>query len=446
MAARLSQTGMEDFLILEKATDVGGTWRDNPLSRLRVRRASRLYSLSFAPKVDWSRDYAPAGRSGTTCGNASIGSGCGHGSCSVQTSSTRPGPTAAGRSSPQTGASGRLMPSSWASGGLHVPSDLTCRASGSFAGEVLHTADWPPDGHLDGRRVAVVGTGASAVQLIPAIASRVSDLVVFQRTPSWILQRNDRIWSHARAQTYSRMPFIERVQQWRTYLRLESRVLGFGRLDRPGDSLSRKPWKRPERQVPDPATREALTPRYALGCKRVLSRTTTGRPLPARTCTWSPHRSSGWSPRAWSPRTVSTTTSTRSSSRPVSTCGAASTGCTSPGRAVEPCPASGKPTAAPTWASKWPGSELYLLLGPNTALGHNSVLIMIEAAVEHPARAASSRPPGPRRHPGRSGEVRALGPAADPAYRLGSGCQSWYLDERGRNVAIWPASTVRYSS
>ena len=447
MAARLSQTGIEDFLILEKATDVGGTWRDNRYPGCACDVPSRLYSLSFAPKVDWSRDYAPAGeiwdylrecidrfglRSRLVLGADVIDATWADGRWQVLAADGR-----------EWTADALVL----GVGGLHVPKRPDLPGLGSFAGEVLHTADWPADDHLDGRRVAVVGTGASAVQLIPAIAGRVSDLVVFQRTPSWILQRNDRIWSHARAQTYSRMPFIERVQRWRTYLRLESRVLGFGRLDRARRLVESQAVERLERQVPDPATREALTPRYALGCKRVLLSDDywpTFARLNVHLVTSPIERvePTGVVTEDGEHHDVDTIVfatgfDLRGSFDRMHITGQS-------GRTLSGEWEANRNTHLGIEVAGFP--ELYLLLGPNTALGHNSVLIMIEAAVEHILLALHR---ADRRGPHvvtRAAQVR-FGRWVRQRTRhtvWGSGCQSWYLDERGRNVAIWPASTVRY--
>lgn len=447
MAARLAQSGVEDFLILEKAADIGGTWRDNRYPGCACDVPSRLYSLSFAPKADWSRDYAPAGeiwdylrdcidrfglRSRLVL-QADVVEATWQDDCwRVVAADTR-----------EWTADALVL----GVGGLHVPRRPDLPGMGTFAGSVLHTADWPAEDRLDGLRVGVVGTGASAVQLIPAIAERVGHLVVFQRTPSWIVPRDDKPWSPVRQAAYQRLPWLERLQRLRTYLRLEARVLGFGRWDGARRMAEAQSRAHLAEAVPDPVTRAALTPSYALGCKRVLvsddywptfarsdvELVTAGidhvEPTGIVTADGRHHDldalvyATGFDLRGSFDRMKITGLS---------------------GRTLADAWARTRATHQGIEVAGFP--ELYLLLGPNTALGHNSVLIMIEAAVEHILQALM--------------RADRLGPSTVTAAAQarfgrwvrartrhtvwGSGCQSWYLDERGRNVAIWPGSTIRY--
>ena len=447
MAARLAQHGIEDFLILEKATDVGGTWRDNRYPGCACDVPSRLYSLSFAPKLDWSRDYAPAGeiwdylrdcvdRFGL---RSRIVLGADVTDATWDKNRWR---VVAADGREWTGAALVL-----GVGGLHVPQRPTLPGLGSFAGRVLHTADWPADDHLAGQRVGVVGTGASAVQLVPAIAPRVTELVVFQRTAAWVLPRDDRPWSHARTLTYARMPLVERIQRWRTYLRLESRVLGFGRAARARRIVEQQALARLAAAVPDPVTRSALTPGYALGCKRVLL-SDDYWPTFAR-----PHVRLVTAPieRVEPTRVVTADGGHVELDVLVFATGFDLTGSFDRirvtglrGRTLAQEWETARSTHLGIEVAGFP--ELYLLLGPNTALGHNSVLLMIEAAIEHILQALRRADREGPHVVTRAAQARFGRWVARRTRHTvwGSGCQSWYLDERGRNVAIWPASTVRY--
>ena len=447
MAAHLAQAGIDDFLILEKADDVGGTWRDNRYPGCACDVPSRLYSLSFAPKADWSRDYAPAAeiwdylrecvdrfglRSRVVFGAEVVEATWARGRWEVRAADGR------------EWTAGALV---LGVGGLHIPRRPDLPGLGSFAGRVLHTADWPADDHLTGSRVGVVGTGASAVQLVPSIAGRVGELSVFQRTPSWILPRDDRPWSRARQQSYARMPFLERLQRWRTYLRLETRVLGFGRLDRARQVVERQALERLAVAVPDPVTRAALTPDYALGCKRVLLSDDywpTFARQDVHLVTSPIQRVEPWGVvtvdgqrHELDALVFATGFDLRGSFDRIQLTGLR-------GRTLAQEWVSTRSTHLGIEVAGFP--ELYLLLGPNTALGHNSVLVMIEAAVEHILRALHRADRDGPHVVTRAAQAR-FGRWVRQRTRTtvwGSGCQSWYLDERGRNVAIWPASSVRY--
>lgn len=447
MAARLRRAGVQDFLVFEKADEVGGTWRDNRYPGCACDVPSRLYSLSFAPKTDWSREYAGwqeirdylhdcVGRFGLA---EKIVTGADVQSLTWEQDRWRVA-TADGR---EWTADAVVL----GVGGLHAPARPDLAGLASFTGPVLHTAAWPAEDRLDGLRVGVVGTGASAVQLVPAIADRVAHLVVFQRTASWVLPRHDQPWSPARQRLYSRIPLVERAARLRTYLKLEARVLGFGRLHAARRRVEQAAVARLARDVPDPVTRAALTPHYPLGCKRVLlsddywptftrpnvqlvtSGIDTIRPQGVRTIDGEEHEldvlvlATGFDLRGSYDRMTVTGLD---------------------GLTLRQAWAGLRGTQLGITVAGFP--ELYLLLGPNTALGHNSVLLQIESAVGYvlaALRIADDR--GPQVVTRKAQERFGRWVRRRTRHTVwGSGCQSWYLDERGRNVAIWPASTARY--
>ncbi|MBK8469410.1 MAG: NAD(P)/FAD-dependent oxidoreductase [Actinomycetales bacterium] len=447
MGARLRQEGIEDFLILEKAEDVGGTWRDNRYPGCACDVPSRLYSLSFAPKTDWSRDFAPAAEIWDYLRDC------------VDRFALRPHLVLGADVTSATweGDRWRVIVADgreWTAqglvlgvGGLHVPRRPDIAGLANFAGAVVHTADWPADDGLDGLRVGVVGTGASAVQLVPALADRVGELVVFQRTPSWILPRGDRAWSPGSRQGYRRIPAVARLMRWRTFAKLESRLLGFGRLERARRAVERQALARLAEAVPDPATRAALTPDYALGCKRVLLSDdywpTFARADVRLVCApitrVDPHAlvSLDGASHEVDALVLATGFDLQGSFLRIDIRGVG-------GRRLAEDWADGRSTHLGIEVAGFP--ELYLLLGPNTALGHNSVLLMIESAIEHIlAGLRRAQNAGPHTVTRDAQDRFGRWVAARTRHTVwGSGCQSWYLDERGRNIAIWPASTIRY--
>lgn len=448
MAVKLREAGIEDLVILERADDVGGTWRDNRYPGCACDVPSRLYSLSFAQKPTWSRDYASAGEIWDYLRECvdrfSLRD---HVHTGVDVTSAQ----WTGRQWHVRAADGR----SWTAGalvlgvgGLHVPVWPDLPGLHDFAGRLVHTADWPDDLDLTGRRVGVIGTGASAVQLVPAIVDEVERLTVFQRTASWIVPRHDQPWSPSRQRLFARLPITQRLARWRTYAKLEVRVLGFGRLERLRPIVERQILDRLARKVPDEQTREALTPHYALGCKRVLL-SDDYWPTFAR-----PHVVLETDPIA---SVDSSGVVTRGGARHDLDVLVVATGF-DPGGSFERMDvrgqggktlgadwvAAGRPTHLGVTVAGFP--ELYLLLGPNTALGHSSVVLQIESAVRYAVSAILRAD--------RSGPAVVTEPAQR---RFGtwlrrrtrhtvwaSGCRSWYLDAQGRNVTIWPASTARY--
>ncbi|MEI2825540.1 MAG: NAD(P)/FAD-dependent oxidoreductase [Dermatophilaceae bacterium] len=448
MAVRLREAGIEDLVILEKAHDVGGTWRDNRYPGCACDVPSRLYSLSFAPKATWSRDFASAGEIWDylrECVDRFDLRRCLRTGVDVSSARWTGDRWQVAAADGRRWTAGALV---LGVGGLHVPVWPDLPGLHDFAGNVVHTADWPDGLDLTGRRVGVIGTGASAVQLVPAIVDEVEHLTVFQRTPSWIVPRHDQPWGAARQRLFARWPITQRLARLRTYAKLEVRVLGFGRLERLRPIVERQILERLARAVPDEATRRALTPDYALGCKRVLL-SDDYWPTFAR-----PHVVLETDPIVGvDPGGIVTSAGSRHDLDVL----VIATGF-DPGGSFERLDvrgqdgktlgadwvAAGRPTHFGVTVAGLP--ELYLLLGPNTALGHSSVVLQIESAVRYAVSAIlRAERVGPSVVTERAQQRFAAWLRRRTRYTVwASGCRSWYLDSQGRNVTIWPASTVRY--
>jgi cation diffusion facilitator CzcD-associated flavoprotein CzcO len=272
MAIRLAQRGQSDYVVLEKADEVGGTWRDNRYPGCACDIPSRLYSFSFEQNPLWSRDFATAPEIWAYLRDVTdryavrdrIAFGADLRVAEYDEVTSRWTLTAAdGR---QWTADSLVL----GVGGLHEPKYPDIPGLPDFAGPVLHTADWPAEDGLDDKRVAVVGTGASAVQLIPAVAPRAAHTMVFQRTPTWIIAKGDGPWSGRRQRAFRRLPALQRAVRWRTYLRMEANVPAFTRYPWLAKPTERAALRQLAKAVPDPVTRAKLTPQYHLGCKRVL--------------------------------------------------------------------------------------------------------------------------------------------------------------------------------
>ena len=337
-----------------------------------------------------------------------------------------------------------------ATGPLHVPQVPDIPGLGSFKGKVFHSARWDHDYDLGGKRVASLGTGGSAIQYCPEIAPHVARLHVFQRTPAWVIPRDTRVYSERQKRRFARFDWLRKLHRAGLYWRNESRLLGLlhPALVRLPASLARDFIRK---TVKDPAVARALTPDYTFGCKRVLI-------------------SNDWYPMFNRPNVELVTSGIREIrqhgivtddgvERPVD-CIILGTGfVVDPRIYLRHFPITGLPGHA--LAGDWKdGAEAYLginvtgfpnlhqLVGPNTALGHNSIIFMIEAQVRHvlaclgelerrKADYLDVKPAAQRRFNERV--QRAL---RDTVWS--SGCASWYQQADGRNFTIWPWATWRY--
>ena len=270
---KLREGGFYDFAIVEQAADLGGTWRDNTYPGIAVDITSFTYSFSFEQNPGWSRVFAPGAEIKAYADHCADRYGLRpHFRFNTRVLSahfdreherwhvrTNHGDIVA-----------RYLIS--ATGGLTQPKAPDIAGLADFRGKVMHTARWDHGYDVGGKRVAVIGTGASAVQLVPSIAPRVAHLAVFQRTPIWILPKPDReipAWLRA---MFARLPAAQRMVRLHTSL-LTELLLVFGviynrqtpQLVRSIEALCRRHL---EDQVPDPVLRAKLTPHYGFGCKR----------------------------------------------------------------------------------------------------------------------------------------------------------------------------------
>ncbi|HRM16528.1 MAG TPA: NAD(P)/FAD-dependent oxidoreductase, partial [Acinetobacter parvus] len=197
MAIRLLQSQINDFVILEKTNDVGGTWRENQYPGAACDVQSHMYSLSFAPKTDWSKRYAEADEIFTYIQDITeqykLKDYCkfNHEVIHAQFDENRNVWTVEFKDQPTLEAQFVIF----ASGPLHVPQIPHIKGIEKFKGKVFHSSKWEHDYDLSGKSVASIGTGGSAIQYIPEIAPEVKQLYVFQRTAAWVIPRDERKYS-----------------------------------------------------------------------------------------------------------------------------------------------------------------------------------------------------------------------------------------------------------
>jgi cation diffusion facilitator CzcD-associated flavoprotein CzcO len=270
MAVKLRAAGIHDFAVIDRAEEIGGTWRDNTYPGCACDVPSALYSFSFEPKPDWSRFFAGqeeirayahtvAERHGVV-GHLRLGVDMEAAAWDAAAQRWRVR-TSAGEYEAQVLVAG--------TGPWHEPVYPELPGLESFEGKVFHSSRWDHDHDLAGRSVAVVGSGASAVQFVPEIQPVVERLHLFQRTPHWVLPKADRPLTRTEQRLFARLPGALRA--FRGALYNLSEIFGHAmRRERVMRRLQRIGERHLERQVRDPELRAKLTPRYTLGCKRTL--------------------------------------------------------------------------------------------------------------------------------------------------------------------------------
>ncbi|MEV0619418.1 NAD(P)/FAD-dependent oxidoreductase [Nonomuraea sp. NPDC050404] len=451
MGIKLKQAGYHDFVILEKAAEPGGTWRDNTYPGCSCDVPSHMYSYSFELNPGWSRMFAPRREIQDYLRACVAKYGLtphiryGRHVVALEYDDTARTWTL----TTQNGDTLRPKAVISAIGALHIPKFPEIAGRESFAGPAFHTAEWDHSADLTGKRVAVIGTGASAAQFVPRLAPKARHLTVFQRTAPWLHPKPDFAFSPA-ARRLLRLPGTARALRGAIYGALESRALGFAVDPRLMKAHERLALRHLRAQVPDPDLRRALTPDYVIGCKRVIissdyypaltrenvSLVTDGiteiRERSLVDATGAEHEAdaivygTGF-------RVTEALTDLRISGRD--------------GLKLQDAWRDGVEAYHGIATAGFP--NLFFLLGPNTGLGHNSVVFMIESQVHYiieclrllsrtQARAVDVRPGAQRAFNER------LHARLDPLVWNAGGCRSWYLDEHGVNRTIWPGFSFEY--
>lgn len=447
MAMALRRAGIDSFVVLERAASVGGTWRDNTYPGIACDVPSHLYGFAAHPNPDWSGLYARGDEIRAYLERVAAAEGVSPRFDSPLLSARWDAVDDVWRLETGGPAPDRIEAEVLvlACGRLTEPSIPDIPGLESFPGPLFHSARWDHDAVLDGRRVGVVGTGASAVQLVPELA-RIADVTLFQRTPAWIVPR--------RAHAYSpedRARFATHPDELLA-LRAELYAEGEGRFaSRSGDPdaagrATAEARAHLEAHIADPGLRAQLTPDYAFGCKRVLL-----------SDDFYPALASGrvrLEPSALTAVEGSTLVSASGARHEVDALVLA-TGFASTRQPYADLVRGESGTLAEHWSggmtsfgstvvSGFP--NLFVLNGPNASLGHSSSVLMIEEQAEYTVRVLARR----------DGVLR-VDPAAERAYSaeidqaaastpwLTGGCRNWYVDERtGRLALLWPGTVAAF--
>ncbi|WP_080241109.1 flavin-containing monooxygenase [Spirosoma rigui] len=452
-AVRLKQRGQTSFLVFERAAEVGGTWRDNVYPGCACDVPSHLYSLSFAPNPNWSRMYstqpeildylkhvvatyqlAPAIRYNTAI---------------IRTEFSEEDAfwTLTDHRGNQTTA--RVVIG--AIGPLNRPSLPTIAGMDSFAGRAFHSSNWDSTCDFTGKRVAVIGTGASAIQIVPQLALVAGQLTVFQRTAPYVTPRMDRAISAREQRLFRRMPIVQKTYRSFIYWLNELRGLSFLGNETFNRLGTKEALKHLNAAIKDPVLRARVTPDYKLGCKRVLVSDDYYPALTRPNVELVTDRID----RATPAGIVTTDGTERPFDYIIFGTGFVASEIICDLHIVgrkghnlfDQWLETGPEAHYGITASGYP--NLLFLVGPNTGLGHTSIIHMIESQVQYVLGYLDLLD---RAGPGAFLDVKA---EAQKEYNAGiqqklagtvwaSGCQSWYMDSRGKNTTLWPALTVTY--
>jgi len=453
MGMQLKAAGIDDFVILEKAATLGGTWRDNTYPGASCDAPSFLYSFSFAQKTDWSRRFA--GQRELLGYSTELAVRCGllpH--CRFNAEVTTVAFDDASNTWRLDCADGTKVVADFVVAGvgqLNRPSTPAIPGRDSFAGGQFHSAQWNHAIDLAGKRVAVVGNAASAVQFVPQIAPEAAQLTIFQRSANWLMPRKDRLYTPRTQRLLTRWPRLATVYHDFLWLFFgELQLTPLMKQVRPVQALAR--WKslaHLRRQVPDPVLRAKLVPDFPIGAKRVLFnddyypalnranvRLVTDAiesivPEGVRTRDGELHRAD----------VLIFATGFKSTDflAPMTVTGAG-------GLSLREEWCNGARAYLGVTASGFP--NFFMLYGPNTNLGHNSILVMIEAQVGYiidAIRQMEAR---------RLKRIDVRRPVMDEYNRTlqqdlaksvwSATSASWYKLADGTITNNWPHSTIRY--
>ncbi|GAA2456605.1 NAD(P)/FAD-dependent oxidoreductase [Streptomyces macrosporus] len=455
-AVRLRRAGITDFVVLERRDSVGGTWRDNSYPGCACDVPSHLYSFSFAPNPDWPRNF----------------SGQEH----IRAYLERVADTFGLR--PHIRFDSEVLQARWDAEELRwevetrsgtLTADMLVSATGplsdpmipdipgldGFTGKVFHSAQWDHDYDLRGKRVAVIGTGASAIQIIPEIQPVVGKLTVFQRTPAWVMPRMDREISRFERRLHAAVPPTRALRRQLLWIIREFQVGAFTKHPAQLGLVEKLAKHHMTKVVKDPVLRAKLTPDYRIGCKRILLSNTY---YPALVRPNVDVVASGLKEVRGNTLVAADGTEAEVDAVIFGT-----------GFHVTDMPIAQRITGADgtTLAEAWKdGMEalrgstaagfpnFMTVIGPNTGLGNSSMILIIEAQLNYlvdylrQLDTLTTAGAGRAALDARPEAVRAWNDRVQERMKrtvwTTGGCRSWYLDANGRNTTVWPGTTGEF--
>jgi cation diffusion facilitator CzcD-associated flavoprotein CzcO len=451
-AIKLEEAGYADFLVVDQGDSVGGTWRANTYPGAACDVPSQLYSFSFAPNPHWSRSFSPQREIHAYLQDVAQHAGVldrFHFGTTVEEAAWDEGDqvwtvtTSAGVVTADIVISG--------SGGLSEPKNPEIKGIDEFGGKIFHTARWDHDTDLSGKRVAVIGTGASAIQVIPEIAAKVAHLDVYQRTAPWVMPRHDRAYTRAEKLAFRFVPFFQRAYRTGIYWGRETYVPGFTKVPRILTPARTMALGNIKKGISDPELAAKVTPDFQIGCKRILISNTY---YPALAQDNVEVVTDGIA--EITPTGIVTTDGTR---REVDVIVVATGFYTTDHPIAHHIKGREGRTLGDVWAEHGMASykgttaagfpNFFQIVGANTGLGHSSMVFMIESQIAYilsalqqmGAQRIAAVEPKPEAQAAWNADVQRR---MKPTVWSTGGCASWYLDEHGRNTTLWPRTTFAF--
>ncbi|NOX95620.1 MAG: NAD(P)/FAD-dependent oxidoreductase [Alphaproteobacteria bacterium] len=450
MAIRLRQAGIGNFTIYEKADDVGGTWRENIYPGIACDVPSHLYSFSFEPNPNWSRRFSPGGeiwRYTQHCAKKYDLYG------SIEFGKKITGIVHDGAKWCVKFADGGSIRADYVIsclGGLHEPNIPEIEGRASFQGPMFHTAKWREDVDLTDKRVAIIGSAASALQVIPEIVERVAHLDVYQRTPNWVLPRDSYLYPKWIKWLFAKAPWFARAYRGFYFTMLEGR---FGAFKKQNNffkqSILKTVGKHMKDQVRDPDLWAKLKPDYPVGCKRILISDNYFPAIqsdnlelitdPIVEITKTGIRTEDGKERNIDVLILATGFKPFDILESIDVVGPSDL---SLGEAWKDGIKAHRTIAVPGFPN------FFMLLGPNSGLGHNSVILMIEAQVNYiiklikQASATGARLVAPKSEAAANFDAKLQSDLNERVWA--ADCGAWYVDEHGRNYTLYPHSVRDY--
>lgn len=452
LAIRLVKEGRNDFLVLERGSDVGGTWRDNTYPGAACDVPSHLYSYSFALNPNWSRSYSRQQEIQQYIEDVSR-------RYDVRDKHIFDCDVTSARWNDDTAlweiesTQGRFTANTVVSavGALCEPALPDIKGISQFEGEVFHSARWNHDVDLTGKRVAIIGTGASAIQIVPAIAPKVGRLDVYQRTAPWLLPRFDRPYTKAERLAFKHVPGFQRLSRAAIYAARETQVVGLAKAPALMQLFEMIAKAKLRYEIRDPRLRAKVTPNFRIGCKRMLISNdyypALSRPnVEVVTDGIAEVRRNSIVTKDGTEREIDAlivATGFHVTDSPTYETIAGRDGRT----LSEVFDEIGQQGYKGASVANFP--NMFFLLGPNVGLGHTSMVYMIESQINYIADALATID----RLDLRTVEVRRdvqdaynadLQTKLSGSVWLTGGCSSWYLDKHGNNTTLWPDFTFEF--
>jgi cation diffusion facilitator CzcD-associated flavoprotein CzcO len=457
MAIKLDEDGERDFVVVEKGGDVGGTWRDNTYPGAACDVPSQLYSFSFAPNPSWSKSFSPqpeiqdylqrVAREAGVLDRFAFDTAVEEAAWDEAEQAWRVRTTRA--NGEQQSVLAEVLIS--AAGGLSEPKLPDIDGIDTFQGEIFHSARWDHDVDLAGKRVAVIGTGASSIQIVPEVQKVADHLDVYQRTAPWVIPRNDRHYTGIEKVLFKRVPAVQKVYRTAIYWGREAYVPAFTRQPKLAFPAQQLGLANIKHGIADPELRAKVTPDYAIGCKRILISNTY---YPALASDNVDLVTDGIAKI-----TGDAIVTADGVERPIDVLIVATGFHTTDQPIAHHVTGRDGRTLADVWAetgqAAYKGTtingfpNLFQIVGPNTGLGHSSMVFIIESQLAYIRDAlrvmqadglATVEPRAELQQAWNDDLQRRM----ETTVWSSGGCASWYLDEHGRNTTLWPRATFTF--